>query len=321
MPVHLAICCHYALAEVEHESLSGMWMKRSGANKISELDAAPIRVIERCVLMGFRNPIYLDVPLLRNLADYFGIDTPGPRQVVQRRSGTTGKGVGLSKVVTARLDSDKTVETTESFSTDFRPVRLVNDVIDNLLETEDVIDLVNNPAADLMSQSPVQIEGELTVSPATEIGSLLGRFFPLLAAKWAKGESEPTLNQEDLAQLLMAPQSEGAEVYDVSPSEPSARRFILILDPKNISEDRDCDDLEGEFTVFGIVDRLLSDKSSLSLTRYLLPGMNRTMRRAIGKTSLEELISRFGEISGQAVDLSALTVNGPGAVIKPLAIY
>jgi hypothetical protein len=271
--------------------------------------------------MGFRNPIYLDVSLLKNLADYFGIDVPGQRQVVQRKSGTTGKGIGINKGLTAHLDSDKAVETTETFSTDFRPVRLVNDVIDSLLESHDVIDLVSEPDADLISQSPIQIEGELAVSPATEIGSLVGRFFPLLAAKYAQGDSDPSLNHEDIAQLLLAPQSEGAQVYDVSQLEESDRRFILILDPKNINGDRDCDDLEGEFTVFGIVDRLLSEKSSLSLARYLLPGMNRTMRRAIGKTSLEELISGFSDISGQAIDVSTLTVNGPGAVIKPLAIY
>jgi hypothetical protein len=271
--------------------------------------------------MGFRNPIYLDVSLLKNLADYFGIDVPGQRQVVQRRSGTTGKGVGLNKGVTAHLDSDKTIETTESFSTDFRPVRLVNDVIDSLLESADVIDLVDSPGADLISQSPVQIEGELTISPATEIGSLVGRFFPLFAAKYAQGESNPSLNQEDIAQLLLAPQTEGAQVYEINPSEEIGRNFLLILDPKNISEDRDCDDLEGEFTVFGIIDRLLSEKSAFSLTRYVLPGMNRTMRRAIRKTSLEELITGFGDVSGQPIDVSALTVNGPGAVIKPLAIY
>jgi len=271
--------------------------------------------------MGFRNPIYLDTSLLKNLADYYGIDVPGPRQVVQRKAGTTGKGIGINKGVTAHLDSDKTVETTEMFSTDLRPVRLVNDVIDSLLESDDVIDLVKDLDVDLVSRSPVQIEGELTVSPATEIGSLIGRFFPLLAAKYAQGESDPTLSQEDIAQLVLAPQSEGAQVYDVSPLEANSRRFILILDPKNISEDRDCDDLEGEFTVFGIVDRLLSEKNSLSLTRYLLPGMNRTMRRAIGKTPLEELLESFGQTFGQAVDVSELTVNGPGAVIKPLAIY
>jgi hypothetical protein len=271
--------------------------------------------------MGFRNPIYLDVSLLKNLADYFGIDVPGQRQVVQRKSGTKGKGVGLNKGLTAHLDSDKAVETTETFSMDFRPVRLVNDVIDSLLESEDVIDLTSAPNTDLISQSPVQIEGELTVSAATEIGSLVGRFLPLVAAKYAQGDSNPSLNHEDIAQLLLAPQSEGAQVYDIDPLEESGRRFILILDPKNISEDRDCDDLEGEFTVFGIVDRLLSEKSSLSLTRYLLPGMNRTMRRAIRKTSLEELIENFSDISDQAIDVSALTVNGPAAVIKPLAIY
>lgn len=131
----------------------------------------------------------------------------------------------------------------------------------------------------------------------------------------------PSLRNEDLAQLLLEPQNDGAQVYDLDVVDPSSRRYILILDPKNISEDRDCDDLEGEFTIFGIIDRLLSEKSTLSLTRYLLPGMNRSMRRAINKTSLEELIEEFGKFYGQPIDASALTVTGPGAVIKPLAIY
>jgi hypothetical protein len=271
--------------------------------------------------MGFRNPIYLDVSLLKNLADYYGIDVPGPRQVVLRKSGIKGKGAGIDKIVTAHIDSGNTVETTETFNTEARPVRLVNDVIDSILASEDAIDLINTADAPLISQSPVQIEGILTVSPATEIGSLMGRFFPLMIAKLAQGDTNPSLGNEDLAQLLLEPQNDGAQVYDLDVVDSSSRRYILILDPKNISEDRDCDDLEGEFTIFGIIDRLLSEKSTLSLSRYLLPGMNRSMRRAINKTSLEELIEDFGKLYGQPIDASALTVTGPGAVIKPLAIY
>jgi hypothetical protein len=271
--------------------------------------------------MGFRNPMYLDVPLLKNLADYYGIDVPTPRQVTQRTSGSTGKGLGINSGVTVHLDSDRAVETTETFSTDFRPIRLVNDVIDSLLQSRDVINLVEDQTSNLISQSPIQIEGELTMSPATEIGSLVGGLFPLMIARYSEGETDPAPSQEDLVQLLTAPQTEGAQVYDLNLSDTGGRNFVLILDPRNVAEGRDCDDLEGEFTVFGIIDRLLSETSSLSLTRYLLPGMSRTMRRAIGKTSLDELIAGFGEVSGQQIDAQALNVSGPGAVIKPLAIY
>lgn len=271
--------------------------------------------------MGFRNPMYLDIPLLKNLADYYGIDVPIPRQIVQHNAGTRTRGVGVKKVLDAHMDSDKTTETTETFTTDLRPVRLVNDVIDNLLASSDVIDLLSNPDADLVSQSPIQIEGELTVSPATEIGSIVGRFFPLLIAKYAEGEDDPSFGNEDLAQFLLAPQNEGAQVYDLTTANTDGFRTVLILDPRNISEDRDCDDLEGAFTVFGIVDRLLAEGGSLSLVRYLLPGMNRVVRRAIKRASLEELLEGFGEMSGQTIDSSALSVTGPGAVIKPLAIY
>ena len=272
--------------------------------------------------MGFRNPIYLDVALLKNLADYYGIDVPGPRQVVQRKAGTKGKGVGVTKVLTAHADSEQTLETTETFSTDLRPVRLVNDVIDSLLASEEATDLIVSPDGPLTSQAPVQLEGTLSLSPATEIGSLVGKFLPLMLAKYAQGESDPALGNEDLARLLSDPQSEGAQVYDVETTETSDLRFVLILDPNNMAEGRDCDDLEGEFTIFGIVDRLLSERNALSLTRYLLPGMNRTMRRAIGKgSSLDDLLTAFSSITGQTFDSSVLSVQGPGAVIKPLAIY
>ena len=271
--------------------------------------------------MAFRDPIYLDIPLLKNLADYYGISVPGPSTVTMRKSGGRKLGAGVSKIVDVSVQSDKGQATEETYSTEFRPVRLVNDLIDTLLETRDLIDLVDSPDSALTAHDVVQIEGELVMSPATELGSLMARFFPMLLNKYSAGEDEPTLDQSEILQIMMAPQAEGNQVYDLDVADAAERRFVIILDPQHVAENRSGDDLEGDLTVFGSIDRLLSETGSLPLTQYLFPGMNRTMRRAIRRTSLDDLLGGFSDITGQTLDASVLSVTGPGAIIKPVAIY
>ena len=273
--------------------------------------------------MGFRNPMYLDIALLKNLADYYGIDVPIVKQVTERSSRASGKGVGLDKGLTAHLSSDKTVETTEAFNTDIRPVRLVNDVIDGLLENQDAIDLVENPDAPLIARSPIQIEADIAISSATEIGSILGKIMPMMLNRFAEGEAEPTPTQQDLAELALGSSPAGPQVYDLKMVDDSNDlRLVMILDPKNLVDERESEDLEGEFTVFGIIDRLLSDGAVMSLSRYVLPGMNRTMRRGFGQANFEDFVNKFQTSAlGRPMNFDALNVTGPGAVIKPLAVY
>lgn len=272
--------------------------------------------------MGFRNPRYLDVPLLTNLADYYGVEVPVTAQVVRRTLADKGRGAKVKTVIEAHLESGKQEELTETFATELRPVRLMNDVIDHLLSEGLLDDLVENPDAQLTGGAPVQLQGELIVSPVTEIGSLMARFMPLLIAQVGQGQSDFELDQAAAVQLLMGPQPESfPQVYDLDISQVEGRRFVVVADPKHLVGDVEVEDLESEVTLLGTVERLLSATTSMSLDRYLLPGMNRAMRKAFAKSSIEDLLQSFNDLPGQGVDVNSLTIHGPGAVIKPVAIY
>ena len=81
------------------------------------------------------------------------------------------------------------------------------------------------------------------------------------------------------------------------------------------------DDLEGEATIFGVVERLIPVGSSCSLERYVLPGMNRTLRRAFPRDKLLAMLESFSDTSGGSIAADGLDVDGPAAVVTPLAIF
>lgn len=66
------------------------------------------------------------------------------------------------------------------------------------------------------------------------------------------------------------------------------RRCMVIIDPTNLHGSATLDDLEGEQTVVAHVDRLVRPRSEVSLDKYLLPGLPRTLRRAMGRSGLTE---------------------------------
>lgn len=57
---------------------------------------------------------------------------------------------------------------------------------------------------------------------------------------------------------------------------------IAMVDPAKIREGSDIEDLVGEATLFGVVDRIVGEGRTFSLEKYLLPGMNRAARRVMG---------------------------------------
>jgi hypothetical protein len=271
--------------------------------------------------MAFRNPVYLDSDLLRNLADYYGVALPTEGEVVRRVVEERGGTLGVNKVVEAKRDTGSTEEVTETFTSQVRPVRALNDVIDHLLTAGDVADLTQTGNAGLVVRSPVQAEGDLVLSPATEMGSLVSRFLPLLIAQAAQGSQDFNMSDADAAQVLFAPQPAAyAHVYELVLDERE-ERFIVLVDPSHVYGSATVDDLDGELTVFGIVDRLLPPGASFSLEKYFLPGLNRTLRRALSGDQLVKMLEGFGEMTGEKVDAASLSVLGPAALISPLAIY
>jgi hypothetical protein len=224
-------------------------------------------------------------------------------------------------VVKAERESGRTEEVIETFSRAVRPVRFLNDTIDQLLGAGEIIDLLSDPEAQFVHRAVIQLEGELEPSPATELGSLMSRFMPLLVAQAAAGQTDYQPTDADVAQVLFAPApTDHPHVYSVDGIRSDVE-IIAILDPANVHGGATMDDLEGEMTVFGMIDRLLAEDRTLSLEKYLLPGLNRTMRRAMGETSVPELLGSLSDLPGYEIAADDLNVQGPAVLIKAIAIY
>lgn len=270
--------------------------------------------------MPFRNPLYVDQDLLVNLADYFAVPLPTEGEVIRRVVDERGGHLGVNRVVDAGRRSGSSEEITETYQSTVRPVRATNDVIDHLLNSGGVADLVDNPNAALVLRHPVQVEGEVALSTATELGGLFARFLPLLATQASQGAGGPELSASEVAEFMLAPApTEHTHIFELKGESPT--KFVLPVRPACLYGGADMDDLEGEFTVFGVVDRLVGDGASYSLERYVLPGLNRTIRRAFPREKLLEMLESFADMSGGPVDARALEVEGPAALVTPLAIY
>lgn len=269
--------------------------------------------------MPFRNPLYVDQELMANLADYFAVPLPTEGEVVRRVLDERGGRLGVNRVVDASRHTGATEEVTETYTSTVRPVRAVNDVVDHLL-ADGAPDLVSVPDAELVLRHPIQVDGDLTLSTATEVGGLFARFMPLLAAQAAQGSGDPDLSSAQAAELMLtAPTSDHIHIFELA-GQPDTT-FVLPVRPACLYGGAAMDDLEGECTVFGVVDRLVPEGASYSLERHVLPGLNRTLRRAFPRDKLLEMLQGFAQMSGGSVDANALEIQGPAALVTPLAIY
>jgi hypothetical protein len=271
--------------------------------------------------MPFRNPVYLDSELLSNLADYFGIALPVETNVIRRSLQEGGKGIGVNKVVQANAENSHAEEVTETFSVSTRPVRLMNDLIDHVESTSDVIDLDADPQATLGNRALVQISGDLIPAAANEIGTIMSRFLPLLISQVSAGATEFNPSPTELMGIFMADSDQvSAQLFEFEPSEPvEGRRCLVIIDPKMLHGSATLEDLEGEQTLVAHVDKMVRPGAELSLEKYLLPGLPRAVRRAMGPDTLMGMVSGLDDVIGRKIDPNELIVTGPALILRPLA--
>lgn len=111
------------------------------------------------------------------MADYYGIPIPGDTQVTIQSRGSKEGRVGINKGIDSGVGRNREEQVSESYTREARPIRAFNDTLDSLLREEQVIDLTSNPEAELIQKMPMQTEVEMRISPAVDIGNLLGRFF------------------------------------------------------------------------------------------------------------------------------------------------
>lgn len=267
----------------------------------------------------FRNPLYLNVHLLRSLADYHGYDLPGDREVTRRTRDESRRRAGVDKVINVGGEGEKEDEVTERYSLEFRPVRALNDVVDRLLREEAVVDLTTDENQAVLRRSIIQAEGELELSPVTEVGAFVSAFVPSMVEQMAAGREEPEFDPAIMGQMFLG--GAPAAAMHVFTMDVQAYHFIVLVDPKHLHEDATMDDLEGEFTLLATVDRIIPEGASKSLDRYLMPTMNRATRRMFGGKTLIEMVESLGDVLGNEIDPDALTVSGPAMIVTPVGIY
>jgi hypothetical protein len=254
------------------------------------------------------------------MADYYDIPVPRNAQVTRRTTDTTDRGVGFDKVAKARRDRTASEEVVEVYQSELRPVKLFNDIIDELVISSRACDLTQDPTTEIIHRNPVLIEGELEVARASEVGELIGKFMPLLLARAAEGRSDFEVSSEELMFQFFNGQHE--EVPPVMHLEVNGTEFgfYMVLKSENFI-DSATDDLVGDVAVFGLAERIIREGSSYSLEKYLTPGLNRTLRRIIGKEALQNMVSGAAQMHKQDADLSDLNIQGPAVLLNVAGIF
>lgn len=273
--------------------------------------------------MPFRNPVYLNMQVLHNLADYVGMEVVSDAQVTRRTMDESSRRAGMRKVVEVGGERAATEERTEVFAQPVRPIRLLNDIVDKMIQQEDIVDLTATPGTAFGQRDVVQVDAELTASPITEVGALFAPLMPLLLSAATTGQNIENLDPATVGVAIFGGTGTPADfthVFEMTSDVPDTS-LLALLDPANLFGDAVMEDAEGHRTVVGLVDRVVMSGESFSLERYLLPGLNRTLRRAVGSDGIDKLLRDFGEKVGRELSVDSITVAGPAALMTPIAIF
>ena len=269
-----------------------------------------------------RSPIYLDVALLRQMADYYDVPVPHDAQVTRKVVDTSGRGVGFDKVVKANSDRSATEEVTETYQSELRPVKLLNDLVDELSVSERTCDLTQDPSAQVVHRQPILAEGDVEVAPASEIGEVISKFMPLMTGMMQEGRTTFEPSQQELAQQFFREDHDQAPYVMRMDVEGCELDVYFVLDPQKFEVGTTLEDATAELTVFGLIERIVQNGSTHSLDRYLVPGLNRTMRRLMGKDAIRNLVSSTTELRGGAViDPEDLNIRGPAVLVKVASLF
>lgn len=261
--------------------------------------------------------------MLSNLADYFGVALPEEMNVTRRTLEEGTRGAGLDKVIVAKGEKLHAQEVTETYSVSTRPVRLMNDLIDHIEASSELVDLDVDPEATVTSGAVVQVRADLAPAAANEIGGVMARFLPLLMAQASQGATDFKPSQAEIAHAFMAESdAQHPQLFDLAEESPvEGRRSMLIIDPAGLRGSATLDDLEGEHTIVAHLDRIVRYRQELSLDKYLMPGLPRVMRRAIGSKGIRGMVSGLDKVVGRKVEPDELTLRGPALLLKPLALF
>lgn len=260
----------------------------------------------------FVSPIYIDIDLIRELLDYFDLEVPEATDVEQVSSDDRGRRIGGGKVP-ASTNRVRRTETREAFTSTASPARLVSVTLDAAID--ELIDLDRDPKAGLVHHGLLTVTGDLQSSNVSNIPQLIRTFAPMFAAT----TSDDGAGVSDAAKVQMMFGS-GSPPTMLTMALPGGETLAMIVREDWLQSGRSMDDLEGDLTVVGHIERIIGEGSSIELDKYLLPGLNRPMRRML--KSQGKLEGMFEDApSGLAITTEDLSLAGPAVFLRPAAIY
>lgn len=270
----------------------------------------------------FRSPLYLDIDTLVPLANYHDIEVMVDVQVSQRDLGQRAAKAGIraslpipgSPGIDAGGSRGSESEVTEARTVKDNPASALNRLLDTLQRNNDLTtDLSAQP---LMRRQLVELDGDLEVSPATDVGALLAGMVNLMAQNPAamSGSDVP----DEFMTLMTAGPQGGPVVLDLASDDGQENRTLALLNAAHLTGGATLDDLEGERSVFGIIDTIVPDGQNYSLEKFFLSGVGRAVRRAFDTA---ELLQGMSEGFGRPFTVNDLRLTGPLVVIKAVAVY
>jgi hypothetical protein len=254
------------------------------------------------------------------MADYYDVPVPHDAQVTRKVVDSTDRGVGFDKVAKGHRDRTASEEVVEVYQSELRPVKLFNDIIDELIRSDRACDLTQDPTVQVIHRNPVLVEGELELAPASAAGELIGKFIPLMMEAAAAGQTEFNPTPAELARQFFNGRHEQAAPVMKMEVEGASYDFYMVLKQDHFV-DSSPEDLVGDLAVFGLAERIIKDGSTFSLERYLMPGVNRTMRRMMGKEAIQRMAASAAQAGNDPVDADDLNIRGPAVLLNVAGIF
>lgn len=256
-------------------------------------------------------PLYIDVNLVRDILGGLEIEVPEAVEIeTLDSSGKSGGGKAALGGVGVDGRGESAKERRETFTKKSRPSQLLELAVSGLRESDQLIDLTVAPDTAVPRRGILEVTGHIQLSDISDVPALMSSFVPLIeSGAIDTGDLPP-----EFLDMFGGTLESGPLILEM---ETDSASILLRGDTKWLLEDKHAEDVEGELTVLAYVERVLSPNESVALDRYVFPGMNRAMRRQIGRDKLLDLISSVTELHSEDV----LEFAGPGIVARPIAVY
>lgn len=270
-----------------------------------------------------RRPKYLNQPLIQDLLDHLGVDSPESVDVTREGTAEAERALGVSRGLQASARRGSSELERESFSVRARPAHLMNLAIDGLRDRGEFIDFDASPDSGIVHRHAIEISGELTLEPASEVAQIFAAMLPLMASApelFAPDSTrEPTA--EEIGGVMLQSNPGASRAIMTLRTHDGKQRVLLPLEPDHLLVD-DYGDIEGDMTVFGVVERLIPAGGNRSLRDFLLPSnLSRVFRRSLPDEHLLGLMNSLSPQTGRSFGPEDLRFDGPGAVLGVGAIY